>query len=574
MTKANAAIHYTPDNYSTSGPKLMGKGSANENFLRAFMRYADVDDQYCFTKSRQGFDAFAATASQISEETKRAKTQRWVSVDRQNQFAEPGCLYVPAPQIAQYAWTRRQFDQRSYSLCGLTHTISSQGVMKFFEDTVIAPTQEWDAIICTSEVVRKSINNVMDEYTEYMRGRFGGPKFELKLQLPVIPLGVDCSAYTATNQRKARAATLRAKLSIAEDDIVFLFVGRLSMHAKAHPTPMYLALEQAAQRSGKKIHLLQSGWFDNDGQKNAFLQGANVMCPSVNHHVVDGRSLEVRDCIYHACDIFTSLSDNIQETFGLTPLEAMAAGKPVVVTDWNGYRDTVRNGVDGITVPTLAPAPGASFDLGKRFETEEDNYDRYIGGACQVTSVDIAKCADAYTALVNDANLRKTMGDAGQKRAEESYDWKHIIGRYQYLWAELANIRTSGATESAKRKSDQPSNPLYSDPFSVFDSYPTAAIKPDDIIALAENATEQRFLELYKLPINNFCMHINENEFVNLFRTIEQNNTKTVAEITALLPEENRDTVARYLIWFAKVGLVAIGAHNISNQETRQKLAG
>ena len=38
-------------------------------------------------------------------------------------------------------------------------------------------------------------------------------------------------------------------------------------------------------------------------------------------------------------DIFVSLSDNIQETFGLTPLEGMASGLPVVATDWNGYRD-------------------------------------------------------------------------------------------------------------------------------------------------------------------------------------------------------------------------------------------
>ena len=40
-----------------------------------------------------------------------------------------------------------------------------------------------------------------------------------------------------------------------------------------------------------------------------------------------------------------SLADNIQETFGLTPVEAMAAGLPCVMSDWDGYRDTVRDGV-------------------------------------------------------------------------------------------------------------------------------------------------------------------------------------------------------------------------------------
>jgi glycogen synthase len=49
------------------------------------------------------------------------------------------------------------------------------------------------------------------------------------------------------------------------------------------------------------------------------------------------------------------MSDNIQETFGLTPLEAMAAGLPVIVGDWDGYKDTVRDGVDGFRIPSLMP---------------------------------------------------------------------------------------------------------------------------------------------------------------------------------------------------------------------------
>ena len=52
-------------------------------------------------------------------------------------------------------------------------------------------------------------------------------------------------------------------------------------------------------------------------------------------------------------DIFISLSDNFQETFGITPLEGMASGLPVVVSDWDGYRDTVRDQIDGFTIPTI-----------------------------------------------------------------------------------------------------------------------------------------------------------------------------------------------------------------------------
>ena len=64
-----------------------------------------------------------------------------------------------------------------------------------------------------------------------------------------------------------------------------------------------------------------------------------MLCPEVQLHVLDGRGEKVRREIWSAADIFVSLVDNIQETFGLAPLEAMAAGLPTVVSDWDGFRD-------------------------------------------------------------------------------------------------------------------------------------------------------------------------------------------------------------------------------------------
>ena len=74
-------------------------------------------------------------------------------------------------------------------------------------------------------------------------------------------------------------------------------------------------------------------------------EGVRLAC------AVDGRPADTRFSIWSVADIFISFSDNIQETFGLTPVEAMAAGLPSVVTDWDGYRDTVRHGIDQHFVP-------------------------------------------------------------------------------------------------------------------------------------------------------------------------------------------------------------------------------
>jgi phosphatidylinositol alpha-mannosyltransferase len=53
---------------------------------------------------------------------------------------------------------------------------------------------------------------------------------------------------------------------------------------------------------------------------------------------------------YHAaCDVFVSPAIG-QESFGVSLVEAMAAGLPVVASDIAGYREVVRAGVDGLLV--------------------------------------------------------------------------------------------------------------------------------------------------------------------------------------------------------------------------------
>jgi glycosyltransferase involved in cell wall biosynthesis len=57
--------------------------------------------------------------------------------------------------------------------------------------------------------------------------------------------------------------------------------------------------------------------------------------------------------------------DNVQETFGLAPVEAMAAGLPLIVSDWDGMKDTVTPDV-GFRIPTELPGPGQATYLSQR----------------------------------------------------------------------------------------------------------------------------------------------------------------------------------------------------------------
>jgi glycosyltransferase involved in cell wall biosynthesis len=138
------------------------------------------------------------------------------------------------------------------------------------------------------------------------------------VQLPVIPLGVDCEAYEDRADRRAAGREIRRKLGVGDDELVVLFVGRLSYHAKAHPLPMYRALEIAAQRSKKQLWLLQVGWFPNETIGKHFTASARNRCPSVRSVFLDGQKPDVVRSAWFAADIFTRACYALKDSFAGT----------------------------------------------------------------------------------------------------------------------------------------------------------------------------------------------------------------------------------------------------------------
>ncbi len=455
----------------------MGRQAAGWGFLRAAVPALRSHPIVAYTPSRQSFDVFHRVVKEI-ESTARPQ---WIPSNRPDLLERMGTLYLPDPTIAAAARLRLRRGPHAYSIVGVTHTTASHGAMEAITDLLTAPVMPWDALICTSKAVATTVDLLLEAQADYVKWRFGC-EATVRPRLPVIPLGVHCADYEFTPDERALA---RRELGIGDHQIVVLYVGRLSFHAKAHPHPMYVGLEAATQATGATTVLLQCGWFANAEIETVFKNAAARHCPSCTKLWADGRIPSELRRAWAAADIFISLSDNIQETFGLTPIEAMAAGLPVVVSDWNGYKDTVRDGIDGFRIPTWMPTPEAGDQVALAHEAATCDYDTYCAATSQLTSIDLDALVDRLILLVESPDLRRQLGSAGAARARQSYDWNVIIEQYLMLWSELAERRK--VSDAALLKTPPSIAPARLNPFVSFNHYPTHHLGGDTLVMRTGN---------------------------------------------------------------------------------------
>jgi glycosyltransferase involved in cell wall biosynthesis len=556
ISKSNAVFYYMTDGYQTSGKSLMGRQSAGEGFLKGFARHAGVDMFYCYAPDNRQFQHFKQTVSGV---TGKNDVCTFIPYEQFTLLSRIGCLYLPGPGLSKDAWVRRAFNSRAYSLCGITHTTATDRVMDSFGTLMIDPVQSWDAIVCTSTVVRKTVERVIGWYGDYLQERMG-VRPDMPVQLPIIPLGVDCDQYADQNSGSYRA-TWRDKLEVSDNDIAVLYMGRLSFTTKAHPLPMAIALEEAARKTKRKVCLILAGWFDPPASETVWKEDVKKFCPSVNVVFLDGRDMAIRKEIWSAADIFVSLSDNIQETFGLTPIEAMAAGLPVVVSDWDGYHDTVRHGIDGFRIPVYMPGPGAGEDLALRYANQVDSYGSYCGTVNQMTSVDIGACVEAFSALIKDKALRSKMGTAGRQRARYVYDWSVVVGMYQDLWTELAQRRML-ERENAPLKKGKPSHPLRLDPFALFQEYPTGHITGKSVITLQGSKIPGWVEHVNSSVMNTYIrdqrLLLTTDEQGKVLEHMQEREQTAIADILKIFPDNRKIVALRSIAWMCKRGLLAL----------------
>lgn len=458
----NAALWYAQDGYDPAAKGINGRRVAGESFLRGFLAHADVAEAVLLAKT----EGELAPVRDLAARLRPGLALRHAPLLRPGSIAPVGTVYYPSPNFAAEAWRRVTHGSTAWSLCGITHTTSTAAVMEGWLSLRVAPVGDWDAVICTSRAVHASVSYQMDLIDNHLAVHLGA-RLPPRPLLPVIPLGINTGDFVPDG---AAGAALRDRIGAGPGDVVFTTIARLTPHEKFDPLPVFAALAEAQRRlGGPRLHLVLCGVFRDEYSRKVFEAGARVMMPEVGFLILDGALAGDRKAALSGGDAFLFLIDNIQETFGLAPVEAMAAGLPVLVSDWDGMKDTVTADV-GFRVTTRSLSPGHLAPEALRYQGGIDNYVQYCAATSALTEVDMGELVTRIMDLAQNPALRARMGQAGASRARALYDWSQVLPQMQDLWAEQT-ARRKAATRALRYAPD--ALPIAPSPTALFAAWPT-----------------------------------------------------------------------------------------------------
>jgi glycosyltransferase involved in cell wall biosynthesis len=322
----------------------------------------------------------------------------------------------------------------TFPICSIVHSLPNPQLFTDYYLEALLFGKRHDSIVVTTNAGRKAMTEILNSVGEYLRFKLGVdicPEFEFA----DIPLGVDEQFLTPRDRMKCRDA-----LAIPSCGAIVLYIGRLDEGFKADLEPLLDAFAYVADKK-PDLYLVIAGREGSDGYGAALEKRANELGIGERLRIIRNFSYQLKPTIYSAADIFVSPADNVQETFGLTLLEAMASELPVIASNWSGYRELIMHEKTGFLVPTYWSVEGA--DWAARLQPSEAGYPESV--VAQTTVVDMRKFREYLEALVSDTELRRRMGENGRKRVLNRFTWREVVSKYSALWRDQCDRLRHGS---------------------------------------------------------------------------------------------------------------------------------
>ena len=350
-----------------------------------------------------------------------------------------------------------------------------------------------------------------------------------------MPLGLDGSGLPRFDRE-----SICSELSLKKDSVVGLYFGRFSDADKMDLLPLLNAFSDVAKRD-KNANL----WLGGSVQEKEYFEIVKLWIKRLGLddqvRVFVNPDDELKWKLYSAAHFFISLSDNPQETFGITLLEAMAFGRPLLVSDYNGYRNLVDEEFS-LSVPTL----WNKFPIIDQLSPflDERTYHRYLG---QCLSLDNRVLLEHLSQLYEDSEMRDIMGVNARREFTQKFDYRVIVPALEHLWRR----RKEGFIKKTRKIRD-PAAMHFS---SVFEHYPTGFLSNTHTIKRSDFGTmwleqKSRYPMLFAME-SIFSWEQAEQALIDIAEPC------TVGDFLARYAEESWKY--QYMIsWLIKQGLVEI----------------
>lgn len=169
-----------------------------------------------------------------------------------------------------------------------------------------------------------------------------------RLDANVIRAGIDLSAYLYGERRACRA-----RYGVTDETFLVLSVCSLMPHRRLED--IIRAVRDLVQH-GQDVMYLIVGRASQDPTYAEYLRREVHACGLTEEQVRFAGEVSERELVdcYHASDAFVWASDENQ-TWGLAGMEAMAAGKPVIVSDASGLAEVLTDGENALLVSPRSP---------------------------------------------------------------------------------------------------------------------------------------------------------------------------------------------------------------------------
>lgn len=226
-------------------------------------------------------------------------------------------------------------------------------------------------------------------------------------KITMLPAGVDTDRFRPVPQDVARR-----RVGLEQDGFVVVYVGRMVRRKDVRNVVRAVAQlierhERANGRAQPAITCLIVGGESPEPDPEitpeiGALQRLGAQLGISEHLIFTGNQQpDTLRNFYSAGDV--AVTTPWYEPFGLTPLEAMACGRPVIGADVGGISFTVNDGETGFLVPPRDPEA----------------------------------LADRLQQFMANPDLRRQMGAAARTRVEAEFSWQRVADRTDALYQRL-----------------------------------------------------------------------------------------------------------------------------------------